>query len=65
MDKILHDFIYLNYGVYGTILYLGQAGFCPSTVSLLYYIVLCPTALYGLVLYHVTLDSHVAIGTFS
>ena len=26
MDKILHDLIYLNYGIYGTILYLGHAG---------------------------------------
>ena len=34
MDKILHDLIYLNYGIYGTILYLGHAGFCPSTVLL-------------------------------
>ena len=32
MDKILHDLIYLNYGIYGTILYLGHAEFCPSTV---------------------------------
>ena len=32
MDKILHDFIYRNKGVYGTILYLGHAEFCPLTV---------------------------------
>ena len=32
LDKILHDLIYLNYGIYGTILYLGHAEFCPSTV---------------------------------
>ena len=32
MDKILHYLIYLNYGIYGTIIYLGHAGFCPSTV---------------------------------
>ena len=25
MDKILHDLIYLNYGIYGTLLYLGHA----------------------------------------
>ena len=24
MDKILHDVIYLNYGIYGAILYLGS-----------------------------------------
>ena len=29
---ILHDLIYLNYGIYGIILYLGHADFCPSTV---------------------------------
>ena len=34
MDKILHDIIYLNYGIYGTILYLGHAECCPSTVAL-------------------------------
>ena len=34
MDKILHDLIYLSYGIYGTILYLGHAKFCPSAVSL-------------------------------
>ena len=33
MDKILHDLIYLNFGN-GTILYLGHAEFCPSTVGL-------------------------------
>ena len=32
MDKILHDLIYLNYGISGTLLYFGHAGFCPSTV---------------------------------
>ena len=32
MDKILHDLIYLNYGIYGTILSLGHAEFCPSAV---------------------------------
>ena len=32
MDKILHDLIYLNYGIYGTIIYLSHAEFCPSTV---------------------------------
>ena len=35
MDKILHDVIYLNYGIYGTILYLGHAEFCPATVGFL------------------------------
>ena len=34
MDKTLHDLKYLNYGICGTILYLGHAEFCPSTVSL-------------------------------
>ena len=34
MDKLLHDLIDLNYGVYGTILYLGHAEFCPSTVRI-------------------------------
>ena len=34
MDKILHDLVYLNYGIYGTRLYLGHAEFCPSTVGL-------------------------------
>ena len=33
MDKTLHD-LNLNYGIYGTILYLGHAEFCPSTVCL-------------------------------
>ena len=33
MDNILHDLIYLNYGIYGTIVYLGHAEICPSTVS--------------------------------
>ena len=34
MDKILHDLIYLNYGIlwYYTTVYLGHAEFCPSTV---------------------------------
>ena len=27
MDKILRDLIYLSYGIYGTILYLGHAEF--------------------------------------
>ena len=32
MDKILHDLVYLNYGIYGTSIYLDHAEFCPSTV---------------------------------
>ena len=36
MDKILHDLIYLSYGIYGTMLYLCHAEFCPSTVVLLF-----------------------------
>ena len=35
MDKILHELIYLKYGIYGTILYLGHTEFCPSTVALI------------------------------
>ena len=42
MDKILHDLIYLNYGVYGTILYLGHAEFCPSAEGILAVIILSP-----------------------
>ena len=34
MDKILHDLVYLNYRIYGTIIYLGHAEYCPSAVSL-------------------------------
>ena len=33
MDKILRDLVYLNYRIYGTIIYLGHADFCPSTVA--------------------------------
>ena len=33
MVQILHDLIYLNYGVDGTILYLRHAECCPSTVG--------------------------------
>ena len=33
MDKILHELVYLNYGIYGTVLYLGHAELCPSTVG--------------------------------
>ena len=37
MDKILHDLLYLSYGIYGTILCLGHADghaeFCPSAVG--------------------------------
>ena len=39
MDKILHDpkaLRTLNYGNYGIFLIMGSAGFCPSTVVLLY-----------------------------
>ena len=32
MDKIRHDLIYLHYGIYGAMLYLGHAEFCPSAV---------------------------------
>ena len=34
MDKILHDLRTLNYGKYGIFLIMGNAGFCPSTVTL-------------------------------
>ena len=34
MDKILHDPKDPNYGNYGIFLIMGNAGFCPSTVSL-------------------------------
>ena len=40
MDKILHDLMYLNYGIYGTILYWGHAEFCPSTVVMVMVIVI-------------------------
>ena len=34
MDKILHDLICLNYGIYGTILYLGHAEFVHQQYEL-------------------------------